>query len=90
MSSLASATGNVAEMDPEVALAKGATDVAKAHAGTILMMPMISVSILLIILGIIVYSAASNKVPGVMILLLGGGIGFGAFHVMSKSESRRQ
>ena len=58
------------------------------HAGTILMLPLVIISIVLIMIGLIVFSAAKSKVPGSVILLLGFLVGMGAFEVMIRSESK--
>ncbi len=58
------------------------------HAPTILMIPLVILSILLIIIAIIVIAAAKNKVPGYLLLFLGFLTGGGAFFVMARSESK--
>lgn len=59
------------------------------HAPTILMIPLVMFSILFIIIGIIVLSAAKSKTPGALLLLLGFLLGGGAFFVMYKTESKK-
>lgn len=73
---------------PEGAAANVATKVVVGHAGTILMFPFVWISIILIIIGIIAFSAASNKVPGVMITIVGLLLGGGAFFMMYKDQSK--
>lgn len=80
---LGSGFGNAAA--PE---ANAITAVAK-HAPAILMVPLLFFSVFLLLIGIIVFSADSNKIPGVMLLLLGGGVAFGAFHTMSSTEKNK-
>lgn len=60
------------------------------HAPTFLMIPLITFAVILALIGIVVLSTASSKLPGVMILLLAGGLGFGAFTIMRTVESKKQ
>jgi uncharacterized membrane-anchored protein len=60
------------------------------HAPTIMMVPLVIFSIIFIIIGIIVFSAAKTKTPGIMLLMLGLLLGGGAFFVMVKSESKKK
>jgi len=59
------------------------------HASAILMMPLIALSILIIIIGISVFSTAKTKTPGAMLLMMGLLLGGGAFTVASRSEGKR-
>jgi hypothetical protein len=60
------------------------------HAPTILMIPLVVLSIILIIIGIIVLSAAQSKTPGVLLLVLGFLLAGGAFVVMVKSQGKKK
>jgi hypothetical protein len=75
--------------DPEAGVAMAAQQVATAHAGSILMLPLIGFAILLIIIGIIVLSAAKNKTPGYLLTFLGLMVGGGAFFVAARSEGQK-
>lgn len=58
------------------------------HAGTFFMIPFEIMAVILIIIGIVVYSASSkSKTAGTMFLLLGFSLGIGAFYVSSKNEA---
>jgi uncharacterized membrane-anchored protein len=61
----------------------------KDHASVVLMMPLVVFSIIFIIVGIIAFSAASNKTPGTMFLVLGLLLGGGALFVMIRGESKK-
>lgn len=50
----------------------------------ILMIPFITFSILLILIGIIVYSTAKTSTPGLLIMFLGFLVGGGAFYTLSR------
>lgn len=58
------------------------------HAPTVLMIPLVILSIIFIIVGIIVLSAANNKTPGALLMVLGFLLGGGAFFVMYRTESK--
>jgi drug/metabolite transporter (DMT)-like permease len=61
------------------------------HAPTILMIPLVAFSILLILIGIIVFSTDhTSKTPGALLLLLGFMVGGGAFLIMYKTESSKK
>ena len=72
-------------MNPEAAIGKQLAP----HAPTIMMIPLVVFSIILIIVAIIVLSAAKNKTPGYLLLFLGFMVGAGAFFVMVKSEGKK-
>ena len=59
------------------------------HAPTLMMIPLVILSVIFIIIGIIVFSTASTKTPGVMLLMLGLLLGGGAFFVMVKAEHKK-
>ena len=65
-----------------------AVNVASKHAGTILMLPLVIISIVLIMIGLIVFSTVKSKMPGSVILMLGFLVGVGAFLVMIRSEGK--
>jgi uncharacterized membrane-anchored protein len=60
------------------------------HAPTILMVPLIVWSIILIIIGIIIVATAQTKTAGYLLLVVGLLLGGGAFFVMYKTESRKR
>jgi hypothetical protein len=66
----------------------GAAMVVEKHASSIMMMPFIAFSILLILIGIIVFSTASSKTPGALLLMFGLAVGGGAYYIMEKTETR--
>lgn len=89
----------MAEAAVESALMMGAPEVGiplelgkslAPHAPTLLMIPLVVMSILFIIIGIIVLSAAKSKTPGALLLMLGFLLGGGAFLVMYKLESKKK
>jgi hypothetical protein len=51
-----------------------------------MMMPLIGISILLILIGLVVFSTAKSKTPGLMMGMLFGG---GALFVIAKSSEAR-
>mgnify|MGYP001615798319 FL=1 len=73
---------------PEVGLPLEIGKQLAPHAPTILMIPLVVLSILFIVIGIIVVSADKSKTPGALLLTLGFLLGGGAFLVMYKTESR--
>jgi len=52
------------------------------------MIPLVILSIIFIIVGIIVLSTANNKTPGALLMVLGFLLGGGAFFVMYRTESK--
>ena len=60
------------------------------HAPTILMSFFAGFAIILILIGIIVFSTAKSKTPGVLLLMLGLLVGGGAAFVMVRSESSKK
>ncbi len=64
--------------------------VVKNHVPTILMIPLISMSIFLIIIGIIVFSTAKSKSPGILLLMLGFLMAGAAFVVIIKTETNKK
>jgi uncharacterized membrane-anchored protein len=60
------------------------------HTSAILMTPLIILSVVLVIIGIIVYAAAKTKTPGALLMILGLLLGGGAFFVTYKSESKKR
>jgi hypothetical protein len=69
-----------------------APDIARAvapHAPTLVMMPLVGLAVLLIIIGAVVTSYATNKTTGVILLFLGFLLGAGAFFIMYRTEMRR-
>lgn len=54
------------------------------------MMPLIGISILLILIGLIVFSTAKSKTSGLMILMMGMLFGGGAFFVIAKSSEGKK
>jgi hypothetical protein len=57
--------------------------------GTIIWMPLVIVALLLVVIGTIMYSTMAKKSPGVMMLVLGMMLGFGAFTMMYVSKKHR-
>jgi hypothetical protein len=55
-----------------------------------MMMPLIGISILLILIGLIVFSTAKSKTSGLMILMMGMLFGGGAFFVIAKSSEGKK
>jgi hypothetical protein len=76
----------MSEVAPEFGIPMELGKTLAPHAPTILMIPLVVMSVLLIIVGIIVLSAANNKMPGSLLLVLGFLLGGGAFFVMVKTE----
>jgi hypothetical protein len=68
---------------PEVAVPLQAVEALAPHISVILMVPFIGFSVLLILIGIIVFSTDKRKTPGFLILLLGFGLAYGAFSISS-------
>ena len=60
------------------------------HAPMVMMMPLVFVSIILIIVGIVVFSTAKAKAPGTMLLVLGFLLGGGTFFMMAKTENKKK
>lgn len=73
---------------PEVGLPMEAIKQLAPHAPTFLMMPLMGLAILLVIIGIIVFSTDKSKSPGILLLMLGLLVGGGAFFVIGKTEGR--
>lgn len=87
MAGIASAIGTAAtDADPITA----GISVVKNHVPTLLMVPLISMSIFLIIIGIIVFSTARSKTPGVLLLMLGFLMAGAAFMVIIKTETNKK
>lgn len=74
---------------PEVGIPLEVAKQAAPHLPTLVMVPLVMFAILFIIIGIIVVSAAQNKTPGVLLLVLGFLLGGGAFFVMYRTESAK-
>lgn len=76
---------------PEVALGKAALPYASKavdkYGGTVLFMPLLVFSIILILIGITVFSVDKNKVPGVMLILFAAALGGGVFYMMHKTST---
>lgn len=92
MAGVAEEVGEVGLMvaAPEVAIPMMVGEKLLPHAPTILMIPLIIWSIIIIIIGIIVLATAKNKTPGTLITVLGFLLGAGAFLVISKTEGRKK
>jgi len=73
---------------PEVAIPAEIGKQLAPHAPTILMIPLVILSVICVIVGIIVLAAAQSKLPGAMLMLLGALLGGGAFLVMYRAEGR--
>ena len=75
-------------MAPEVGIPMEVGKQLAPHAPAILMFPVIGLAVLLIIIGIIVVSVATNKTSGVLLLLFGSLLFGGAIFVVVRSESK--
>lgn len=60
------------------------------QAPTIMMFPFIGLAILLILIGIAVFSTSKSKTPGIMLLLVGLLIGGGAFVIMRTNTRKNK
>jgi uncharacterized membrane-anchored protein len=76
---------------PEVGIPMEVGKQLAPHAPVLMMIPLVILSVIFIIIGIIVFSAASAsaKTPGIMLLMLGLLLGGGAFYVMVKAEHKK-
>ena len=70
---------------PEVYVAQQAA----AHAPSLLMMPLIMFSILIIIVSVILMSSMDSKIPGAMLMLFGFALSGGAFFVIERTETAK-
>ena len=93
MSTPSSEFGTIAQSlamaNPETAVGMAATkavDSVAPHLPTFLMMPTIAFSVILCIIGIIVFSTDSSKVPGTLLIFLSFMLGLFGYKMMNKFE----
>jgi hypothetical protein len=80
----------LAAFAPEVGIPLEVGKQLAPHAPTIVLVPVVVFSIILVIIAIIVISASQNKTPGYLLLALGFLTGGAAFFVMIRSESKKK
>jgi hypothetical protein len=75
---------------PEVGVPMEVAKQLAPHAPTLLMGLLVVLALIMIIIGVIIESAATNKTPGIMLMIVGFLLGGGAFFIMYRTESNRK